>query len=484
MTTTATLISLFLFASILLRLTFGQQTADHNELQCVVNEADGSTTCSRAPCSDLNPICRYWASRGECDNNAAYMHKHCRSSCALCTEIEDADCTNFHSLCDTWAATGECILNPNYVHHVCPAACFQCINVTALRNRKDNPLDENDIALRILYARESHGVQQSIGISQADKAKIKPTLIAMEQYMIHNVTRLPRDQRKVCINNDTECAFWAAENQCEENILFMMPNCPLACQFCGEALARFQKCNGKRLPDAKPLLNSSADGSIDSIYQRLLNQHMRVASTRSIKNDPDDPWVLAKNDFVSKDSANSLIQLMKDQEWKPSIVPLHVTRRTSMSAFCFNECAKNPIYTSLLFNISTLFSIPLPYMEPLEFVHSTYMQSYGVHSDYNAQDLYLPAGPRIFSWYLFLSDTGSGGGGAMGFPNLDWLSIPPQTGQLLIWPNVYSSDPWKKAPSMVSEGLPVLGDDDNSLYGVYGWIRLYDYNTAHDLGCV
>lgn len=36
-------------------------------------------------CADRNEYCAAWAASGECDNNAAYMHTHCKVSCKLCT---------------------------------------------------------------------------------------------------------------------------------------------------------------------------------------------------------------------------------------------------------------------------------------------------------------------------------------------------------------------------------------------------------------
>jgi hypothetical protein len=69
----------------------------------------------------------------------------------------------------------------------------------------------------------------------------------------------------------------------------------------------------------------------------------------------------------------------------------------------------------------------------------------------------------------------------MGFPDMDWLSISPKKGQLLIWPNVLSSDLSKSRKDMSNEALPVL---EGEKYGIHTWVRLYDYEEAERQGCI
>jgi hypothetical protein len=76
----------------------------------------------------------------------------------------------------------------------------------------------------------------------------------------------------------------------------------------------------------------------------------------------------------------------------------------------------------------------------------------------------------------------------VGFPDLNWLSISPKKGQLLVWPNVLSSDPSRPNLGMTSELLPAtIGSatppSDDEQYGFYTWVRMYDYDRNYNERC-
>ena len=92
----------------------------------------------REDCRDGNLGCADWARKGECDTNPAYMHVSCRKACRACTENATADgdggqaggrpCANAspeHD-CAYWATTGECESNAKYMHEACRRSCGQC----------------------------------------------------------------------------------------------------------------------------------------------------------------------------------------------------------------------------------------------------------------------------------------------------------------------------------------------------------------------
>lgn len=266
--------------------------------------------------------------------------------------------------------------------------------------------------------------------------------------------------------------------QCDTNVVWMMNQCPLACLSC-ESLSLFAKCKDTRPPDSKPLVEP---GGIFETYQALLKSGMTLASVGKNVQDQDDPWVLQMDQFLTSTQVDALAKWMEGLDWKTAVPSNHKIRRLGNVAYCQDaKCLNDKTYTTLVNKISRLLSAPPAYMEPLEWVHYKYMESYGVHHDVGTKDLYLPAGPRVWSVFVCLSDVPKGG--SMGFPELDWLSIPPRKGQVLVWPNVKTSAPSEAHGSMVSEGLPVLAEQ-GSKYGVHAWVRLYDYKAALDLGCV
>ncbi len=45
-----------------------------------------STVFISEPCTDFHDNCYFWASIGECDRNAGWMHAYCRLACGICTD--------------------------------------------------------------------------------------------------------------------------------------------------------------------------------------------------------------------------------------------------------------------------------------------------------------------------------------------------------------------------------------------------------------
>ena len=440
-------------------------------------QADGSGNGNCENCVDLNPLCHFWATAGECENNPRFMEKNCRISCFLCEGplIDDPDCKNRHSMCPSWAKAGECIFNPVYMEQACQEECAYCVSVTHM---KANNKTEDQIRQHYRFVKEPRGEVQKLGETQEEKDLIRPVLLAMTQYAKENATILPLNIRKRCYNSKDDCAHRVALKECETNTNHMMLTCPLACQACHD-LERFHKCHDKRPIDAVP---SIKPGGITQLYETLITQYnMTLASITTPVTDLEDPWVLTLDHFVTPTTANALITWMKGQEWTPAVPSTPSIRRQGKVAYCqTTQCRRDPLYLSLLANISSLLSIPSHYIEPLEFVHYSYLQSYGMHHDFSWKDMYLPAGPRLMSLYLGLSSIVQGGG-ATGFPDLDWLSIPPKPGQLLIWPNVKND--LSPSPLMSSESLPVIGVDTDK-YGIHVWVRNYDYDFSRSIECV
>jgi prolyl 4-hydroxylase len=86
-------------------------------------------------------------------------------------------------------------------------------------------------------------------------------------------------------------------------------------------------------------------------------------------------------------------------------------------------------------------------------------------------------GPRILTFFLYLSDVEAGGG--TNFPNLD-ISIMPKKGRALLWPSVLDSNPMIKDGRLLHQALPV---EEGIKYAANGWIHMYDYQTPQKEGC-
>jgi hypothetical protein len=78
-------------------------------------------------------------------------------------------------------------------------------------------------------------------------------------------------------------------------------------------------------------------------------------------------------------------------------------------------------------------------------------------------------GPRILTFFLYLSDVEAGGGTE--FPKLGH-TITPKVGRAVLWPSVYDSDPMELDPRTNHAALPV---EAGTKFAANGWVHLYDY---------
>jgi hypothetical protein len=352
---------------------------------------------------------------------------------------------------------------------------------------------------RYRYVHGNWGAKQPYAGTDSEKTKLKKVLHAMHKYALHNVTAMPLQSRLACTNEENQCGFWAAMDECENNLQFMLQTCPLACQFCDER-SLYERCKDQSsgLPWLQP-----------TEMRTKLQQQWSKGGTlvHGSTSEEDSPWVLQFEHFLTDKEADAMVAKIQGlSSWNPSPVVAAArlddndpVRRNSRS---LNE-KDVKLYESIISKLSKLLGAPVRHFE-YELVHYAKMQSFGVHHDFRPHDVWKPAGPRVISLILCLSDVTKGGAigkffrcfvlsitgrckdpdrkGSIfpGFPDLDWLFIPPQKGQLIVWPNVLSSNLRKRRPIMSSEGLPVL---EGEKYVLHAWVHLYDYEHATKQEC-
>lgn len=78
-------------------------------------------------------------------------------------------------------------------------------------------------------------------------------------------------------------------------------------------------------------------------------------------------------------------------------------------------------------------------------------------------------GPRILTFFLYLSDVEAGGGTE--FTKLGH-KISPKVGRAVLWPSVYDSDPNEMDPRTSHAALPV---EAGTKFAANGWVHLHDY---------
>lgn len=104
-------------------------------------------------------------------------------------------------------------------------------------------------------------------------------------------------------------------------------------------------------------------------------------------------------------------------------------------------------------------------------------QAYNAHHDMSPLDSGLACGPRVLTFFLYLSDVEEGGETA--FPSLG-IAVKPAKGKALLWPSTLNDDPSMQDIRTIHEARPVV---KGVKYAANAWLHLYDYRVANLWGC-
>jgi prolyl 4-hydroxylase len=104
-------------------------------------------------------------------------------------------------------------------------------------------------------------------------------------------------------------------------------------------------------------------------------------------------------------------------------------------------------------------------------------QKYTVHHDYGAEDIHLACGPRILTFFLYLSDVEEGGETA--FPSLN-IAVKPKKGRALLWPSTLNDNPEAQDTRTFHEAKPVI---QGTKMAANSWIHLYNFEKPNLWGC-
>lgn len=392
-------------------------------------------------------------------------------------EEEEQPCEDTHPSCWEWAEMGECQKNPYFMRSGCRASCLLCVNATKWR---EEGVDEDTIKFREMIANLETEQQHWMTADEEEAEKIQALLADMEIYLRTSKDTLDWESdviKKHCRNKSDQCILDQYQsNMCEVTLTFAMNNCALACRYCHE-LPEFLASRGKREWNAQPVITSG------DLYEKMQSMKEkegarldeREASQGRKDLRQDMPWVLIVDNFLTDKECDHLIKMSHKIGYKaPPEKNKERVRTKFQKALCQDgSCDEDKDYKALVERIANFAEVPLGYLESAEFFKFFKGDAYGAHHDFHMHDAWKPAGHVVWTVFVCLSDVKEGG--QMGFPELNWLNVPPAKGQLLIWPSVRSSDPKKIHKDMISEGLPVL---DGEKYGMQIKIRMFE--LAHE----
>jgi len=207
-----------------------------------------------------------------------------------------------------------------------------------------------------------------------------------------------------------------------------------------------------------------------------------------------DPWVMVFDSFLSLEEVDALLEHgegrytrstasggRKDDEF----IPLTSEIRTSWTTWCDNKtCTEDPRIVAITDRVAKVSRVPpenFEFMQLLRYYECEHdraadCQFYRRHHDTIPELVKMQPGPRVFTFFLYLSDVEAGGGTKFDGGH----TIMPKAGRAVFWPATLARDPFVSDDRTHHEALPVL---KGTKYAANFWIHQYDYVSAHNSGC-
>jgi len=444
-------------------------------------------------------------------------------------EEEDELCKDTHENCAFWASLGECSKNPNYMLTGCPKSCNTCPKKVL----GEMSAEQNRERKLLLAEVAKYGEPQQIGSSKDEVAEtlfvIRQTVDYMKNF-VHSekpTHKLTKETLDACKNIDARCSFWVTHGECEANPSFMVTKCAPACLSCHK-IDYNTRC-GERDPNAAPGLEfgemnlmferivETAPGNVSDATQLAAQEgriqedgtpiytvtvHSRpespspkpdengVIPTDSQRDRKEAPWVITFDNFMTSEECQHLInQGYRNGYERSTDVGKRLadgsydkkqsTGRTSENSWCDSKsgCRQDPVVDRILKRLANVTGIPDENYEDLQLLKYEVGQYYNAHHDYITHQRDRHSGPRILTFFLYLSDVEEGGGTKLN--DLD-IVIQPKMGRALLWPSVMNYNPLDKDFRTRHEALVV---EKGTKFAANAWIHLFNSLEAHKMGC-
>mmetsp|Transcript_14678 Transcript_14678/g.31056 ORF Transcript_14678/g.31056 Transcript_14678/m.31056 type:complete len:430 (+) Transcript_14678:18-1307(+) len=285
----------------------------------------------------------------------------------------------------------------------------------------------------------------------------------------------------VCLDTDPACIEWSQSGECYKNPDFMKRTCCYSC-----SVDPSDPCSHD--PSKRP---DVAEGDISRIFKRAIKEYAQYEPIVHSQ----DPWVVSFDNLLSDEECDGIVEAVggKNGEYiKPSTTAKSVRDehgrvkltdvpdpiRTSHNAWCQHAgCYNHPIHERIITRIMGIVGLPHNNAEHMQLLKYGPGEYYKLHHDWIPEQQQALCGPRVFTFFLYLSDVEEGGGTY--FPYLN-ITVKPRRGSAVWWAHGMDDNPWKKDDRTHHEAQPVIAG--TKLAANY-WIHGSDFKRAMATGC-
>jgi len=311
-----------------------------------------------------------------------------------------------------------------------------------------------------------------------------PVHIAPRRHMYQLTTELVEKSKAEmkCVDRFPKyCQENAGRGECANAPGWMIVHCPKSCNQC-ELQDPKVRCVRKNLDMVQEPVWSPGD--LNKRFEFIMKEFPQYEP--KALSSPPGPWLIQLQNFVKPEEAKRLIALNRrsfarstDQGQVNEFGEMQKVishSRTSSNSWCGQHCESDPLVASIYERIVNVTGVPKSNYESFQVLEYKKGQFYRTHHDDSGGDT-TPAGPRILTFFLYLSDVEKGG--ETDFPNIG-VRAKPKLGSAILWPSMQDSDPTKADMRMYHQAMPVK---KGVKYAANAWIHLYDYRVPNLWGC-
>jgi len=207
-----------------------------------------------------------------------------------CFDVEDS--------CPGWASLGECSANPKYMSKKC---CISCLPYVS------KPLDT---------LQQHGGLMQNLAGSNEEQARMK-TIMQKQIAHLEKLNSEKNDNDDLlsnCQNTHELCVFWASSGECQVNRAWMTTGCAPACASCN--LLKYEN----RCPYDNDAEEAYKAGEMGEMFRgiKVGLYDEAYGPVNFLSEEPDGPWVVTFDNFLSDEECDRLISLGELNDFKRS----------------------------------------------------------------------------------------------------------------------------------------------------------------------